>query len=349
MTLTADSRVVVVGAGLGGWRLAEALRREGFAGVITLVGDEPDPPYDRPPLSKQVLRGDRALDHVDLATPAKVAEVGVELRLGRRAVGLDVDARAATLEGGDRVAGDVLVVATGARARTLDFPGAGVPLTLRSRADAERLVAAAERLEPGSPVVVIGGGFVGAEVATSLHARGLAPVVLEALDHPLVSVLGPTVAEWLAPAPERAGVELRAGVGVDDVAGGPGDFRVALADGSELAAPLAVLAVGALPNVEWLEGTGVRLERGVVVDARLEAAPGVHALGDVARFPYPGPEGDELVRVEHWQNAADHAVHLARVLAVGDTLAPVTPYFWSDQYGVKIQLLGHPHPDDEVT
>lgn len=349
MTLAPDARVVVVGAGLAGWRLAESLRREGFAGPVTIVGDEPDPPYDRPPLTKQVLRGDWALERADLATAERVAAAGVDLRLGEAAASLDAGARRVTLASGEALDADALVVATGSRARALDFPSAGAPATLRRRADAAALVAVAQGLEPGAPVVVIGGGFVGAEVATSLHARGLAPVVLEALAHPLLGVLGPDVARWLAPLPERAGVELRAGAGVADVAGGPGGYRVSLSDGSVLGAPLVVLAVGAAPNVEWLEGSGLEVDRGVVVDEGFAGAPGVYAIGDVARFPLRGPAGVELVRVEHWQNAADQAAHLARRLVGGEPLAPATPYFWSDQYGAKVQLLGHPDPDDLAT
>lgn len=349
MSLDPGARVVVVGAGLAGWRLTEALRREGFTGPVALLGEEPDPPYDRPPLTKQVLRGDWGLERADLATPERVAAAGVELRLGERAVALDAAARTVTLAGGEVVAGDALVVATGSRARTVAFGGAGAPLTLRTRGDAAALIERAESLEASARVVVVGGGFVGAEVATSLRARGLAPVVVEALEHPLASVLGPAAARWLAPLPERAGVELRAGVGVADVAGAPGGYRVDLGDGDTLDAPLAVLAVGALPNVEWLEGSGLALERGVVVDEGLEAAPGVYAIGDVARFPLPTPTGVEAVRVEHWENAAGHANRLARRLCGGEPLPAATPYFWSDQYGEKIQLLGHPHPDDEAT
>jgi NADPH-dependent 2,4-dienoyl-CoA reductase/sulfur reductase-like enzyme len=284
-------RILIVGAGLGGWRLAEGLRREGFAGEVTLLGAEGRPPYDRPPLSKQVP----AITCFESPTAAT----------------------------------DVL--------RTMD--------------DAERLVAAVGDLRPGSPVVVIGGGFIGAEVATSLKSRGLEPIVLEAAERPLLGALGARASGWLERLAGDFGVELRANQSVRDVIGERGDLRVELADGDVVAAPIVVEAVGAQIRTEWLEGSGLELNDGVVVDEHLRAADGIRALGDVARFRWRHGPFDEVLRVEHWQGAIDHAAYLATAIASGEDAAASlieVPYFWSDQYGKKIQVLGHPAPSDDV-
>ncbi|MGC2486033.1 MAG: NAD(P)/FAD-dependent oxidoreductase, partial [Acidimicrobiales bacterium] len=181
-----DDHVVVVGAGLAGWRLAEILRQLGYRGAVTIVGDESHAPYDRPPLSKQVLSGKWDLDRATLATAVKLEAADVDLRLGRRAVRLEADARRVELDDGSVLAGSHVVVATGTRARALSFEGSGVLPTLRTVDDVTRLNETIARLDASAAVAVIGGGFVGAEVATSLAARGLRPVVLEAAERPLV-------------------------------------------------------------------------------------------------------------------------------------------------------------------
>ncbi|MGH9020884.1 MAG: FAD-dependent oxidoreductase, partial [Acidimicrobiales bacterium] len=232
----------------------------------------------------------------------------------------------------------------GSRARRLG----SATTVLRTRADALALIGSIEALDRGSRVVVVGGGFVGAEVATSLVARGLAPVVLETLARPLITVLGGEVSAWLAPLGERAGVDVRSDQRVLGATVNGGSVRVDVGPGGELVAPIALAAVGAAPNVEWLEGSGLDLDRGVVVDEALMASECVAAIGDVARASWRGPLGVEQVRVEHWQSATDHALALARRWTGGAPVAAV-PYFWSDQYGHKIQVLGHPHADDDVT
>ncbi|MFI5036313.1 MAG: NAD(P)/FAD-dependent oxidoreductase [Acidimicrobiales bacterium] len=348
-TLTSDDHVVVVGAGLAGWRLCEALRHEGYDGAITLIGAEADPPYDRPPLSKQVLAGKWSPDQTTLATPERLAAAAATTHFGVAATGLDVEGAAVTLADGRVVAGTRVVVATGARARVLPFRAADRTRTLRSRADAVALIGAVEHLAPGTPVVVVGGGFVGAEVATSLKARGLAPLVLEAAARPLVTVLGEEVSHWLAGLAASAGVELRNHQQVRDVVEDGDALRVDLAGGA-VAAPVVVVAVGAAPNVDWLVESGIALDGGVVVDENFRAAPRVAAIGDVARFDWLNVAGTEAIRLEHWQNANDHARVLARAWVSGASPAGLTvPYFWSDQYGAKIQLLGHPHVTDDVT
>jgi NADPH-dependent 2,4-dienoyl-CoA reductase/sulfur reductase-like enzyme len=343
-----DDHVVVVGAGLAGWRLCEYLRRDGFDGALTLIGEESEPPYERPPLSKQVLAGAWEVERTGLADETRVAELGVTYRRGVAATALDADAARVTLADGGEVAGSHVVVATGTRARRLPFSADARLHALRTRADSRALAGDLARLSPGETVVVVGGGFIGAEVATALAKRGLRPLVLEAGERPLHGPLGPVVSLWLADLAERDGVELRNSQHVHDVVERGDGFAVIL-DDEEVEAPVVVVGAGALPNVEWLEGSGLAVDNGVVVDEDLRAAERVYAVGDVARFAWRSPTGVESVRVEHWQVANDHAAALARHLTGGTPHPPMIPYFWSDQYGKKIQMIGHPHPSDDVT
>jgi 3-phenylpropionate/trans-cinnamate dioxygenase ferredoxin reductase component len=342
--------VVVVGAGLAGWRLCETLRTEGFTGELTLIGAEPHLPYDRPPLSKQVLSGKWPAERASLATEAQVTSAATTVRLGTPVIALDPERGALALGDGSEIVGTVVVVATGTRARELPFSASARLHTLRTVDDAERILASAQALAPGTTVAVIGGGFIGAEVATSLHALGLAPVVLEALALPLVSVLGDAVASWLAPLPERADVELRTRQSIADVTEDGDGFSVRFKDGTALVAGLVVVGVGVVPNTEWLQASGLEVRNGVVVNDTLWATDRVAAIGDVARFTWRHGPFTEEVRIEHWQCAADHAVVLGTALVSGsDSPIELVPYFWSDQYGKKIQMLGHPAPTDDVT
>ena len=344
-----SDQVIVVGAGLSGWRLIEGLRREGFAGPVTLVGAEHHLPYDRPPLSKQVLTAKWPLERTSLATPERVSELDVRTRLGDAAVSLDLAGRAVTLASGERIDATHVVIATGVRARRLPFTADAAIHVLRTIDD---LTAVLGELDAGlgdAPAVIIGGGFVGAEAATSLRARGQSVIVLEALERPLLGVVGPVVSAWLEPLAADAGVELRSGQTVLDVAGARGDLLVTLGDGDAIRASIVIVAVGAEPNTSWLGDAGLDVTNGVLCDEYLQSAPGIYAMGDVARFRWVHEPFDEVVRIEHWQVANDHASALAGLLA-GTTSAPVSvvPYFWSDQYGKKIQSLGHPAPNDEV-
>ncbi|HET8990113.1 MAG TPA: FAD-dependent oxidoreductase [Acidimicrobiales bacterium] len=344
--LAPDDHVVVVGAGLAGWRLCEGLRAHGFAGRVTLVGAEPHLPYDRPPLSKQVLAGRWDLDKVALAHEGRAREIGVELTLGVPAVGLDAASGEVDLADGTRLHPTRVALAVGVGARAFATPSSGPLTTLRTLDDAVALRDRVAALEAGETVVVVGGGFLGAEVATSLAARGLVPVVLEAAARPLIGPLGEVVAGWLAGLAAAASIELRTGVVVRDVVAGSTTWRVELEDGA-LEGRAVVAAVGSRLDLGWLEGSGVELDDGIVVDVGLRAAPRVAALGDAARVVEV--TGERGVRREHWQVAADHAETLARAWAgVDPSPVPATPYFWSDQYGKKIQLLGRPRPDDEV-
>ena len=338
--------IVIAGASLAGARAAETLREEGFGGSIRIVGEEDRPPYDRPPLSKQVLAGEWDADRATIPVP--VDDLDVEWLLGRRASSLDVADRRIGLDGGDALDFDGLVIATGARPRRL--PGteglAGVHVvrtlddSLGLRAD---LDAAPDR------VVVIGAGFIGAEVAATCRGLGLAVTMIEAMPVPLVRALGEEMGAACAEIHRDHGVDLRLGVGVAGLRGDQRVEAVELADGTVVPADVVVVGIGVVPNTEWLEGSGLTIADGVVCDETCLAAPGIVAAGDVARWPNPRFGVD--MRVEHWDNALDQGAAAARRLLAGDEggvpYAPV-PWFWSDQYDRKIQLAGRPAPDDEV-
>ena len=340
MTLTSNDHVVVVGAGLAGWRFIESLRRDGYEGKIALIGDEPYAPYDRPPLSKQVLSGKWEIDKTVLASDEALESANITSIFGVSATSLDVISHTVTLENGETVSGTHIVIATGTRARRISFSDESLVHTIRNRKDIEGLNALLATVPEGATVAVIGGGFIGAEAATALKARGLTPVVLEALQRPLIGALGDQASQWLLALATNAEVELRTSQVIRDVI----DGSVVFADGSSLEVAAVVLGVGAEVNTEWLQSSGLVLDGGVVVDEHLLATPTIGALGDVAKFPFKG----ELTRIEHWQVATDHAAALSLHWAKGEKAPDMVPYFWSDQYGKKIQMLGHPHPSDDV-
>ena len=275
--LDASDHVVIVGAGLAGWRLVESLRRHGYAGAITLIGAEDYAPYDRPPLSKQILAGKWDAQHSTLATPELVATNDVTLRLGVSATGLDVATTTVHLADGSTVRGSFVVVATGSRARRLPFSAGAELHTVRDRDDVIRLLSDLERLAAGDVVAVIGGGFVGAEVATQVKGRGFRPVVLEAGRRPLHAVVGDDVSQWLEPLASLQQIELRNSLTINDVARDGEEFEVMIADAAPLRARVVVVAAGALPNVEWLATSGLEIDNGVVVNDLMLAGERVAA------------------------------------------------------------------------
>lgn len=347
MTNTSIQRLVVVGASLAGLRAVEAARKAGFAGEIVLIGAEPHLPYDRPPLSKEYQ--DATADQVDPEPPTfrssdDFGELGVELLLGQRATGLDTDRR--VIRVGDRdVPYDALVIATGSRPRLL--PGtehlAGVH-ALRSLDDARQVRAALER---GVRTVVIGAGFIGSEIASSARKRGLDVTIVEALPTPLVRAVGPEMGAAIGSLHERHGTRLLCGLGVAGVKGAGHVERVVLDDGTQLPADLVIVGIGVTPDVDWLEGSGLELDNGIVCDDSLwTGIPGVYAAGDVANWPNAAV--GERQRMENWTAAAEQGAAAARN-AVNPTEAKpysTVPYYWSDWYDLRIQFVGSPHADE---
>jgi 3-phenylpropionate/trans-cinnamate dioxygenase ferredoxin reductase subunit len=329
--------VTIVGAGLAGVRIAEQLRQRGYGGAITLIGAEADPPYDRPPLSKHVLRGER---EPVLLRPS-YDDLDVDLRLATVVESLDPAARSLRSGDGSTSHFDTLVIATGAHARTLPDPH-GRTHVLRTLRDAARLREAAT---PGRRAVVVGGGFIGCEVAASLRLMGLDVTIVELASAPLAPVLGDEVAARVVALHETEGVRVRAGVGVQAVT----DDGVELADGTTLPADVVVVGLGVVPTVDWLRDSGIALGDGVVCNEHGRTSlSDVFALGDVAAWH--DPRTGRPHRFEHWTSAVDQAAVVAATLLgePPDSALPV-PYFWSDQYKVKIQSLGVPTPTATTT
>jgi NADPH-dependent 2,4-dienoyl-CoA reductase/sulfur reductase-like enzyme len=310
-----------------------------------VVGDEPHRPYDRPPLSKEILSGKWEAARTALAGGEQ--DHGARWRLGRRAVRLHAAERTVELDTGERVGFDGLLIATGARPRRLPgtpaLPGIHV---LRTLDDA---LAIRTDLEGGPRVCVVGAGFIGAEVAASCRARGLDVTLLEALPVPLGRVLGERTGAFCAALHRDHGVDLRCGVGVAGFAGASRVEEVRLSDGTRIPADLVVIGIGVEPNTGWLAGSGLDLSDGVACDATCATKlPGVFAAGDVARWH--NPAYGQSMRVEHWTNAVEQGIAAAENLLAGAGARPFAsvPFFWSDQYDVKIQMAGRPAPDDEV-
>ena len=342
----APRAITIVGASLAGLNAAEALRREGFDGPVTLIGAESHLPYDRPPLSKQVLAGEWEPERAALTDSEELAEDDIEVRLGVRATALDMAARELSLDTGETAAFDGLVIATGARCRTMGgVEGLDGVHVLRSLDDCLALRSDFEAMPPR--VVVVGAGFIGAEVAATARGRGLEVTLVEALPTPLSRVLGDEMGQVCAEVHRDHGVDLRTGVGVSGISGGDRVERVTLSDGSAVDADVVVVGIGVIPNTEWLAGSGLQVDDGVICDAACLAAERVTAAGDVARWP--NELFGETMRVEHWDNAAQQGSHAGRRL-LDEGTGPFTPvpWFWSDQYDRKIQLAGRVRGDDEV-
>lgn len=340
-----DARIVVVGASLAGLRASQALRREGFAGRLALVGDEGVPPYDRPPLSKEVLAGTYSSDNCRLADLRQLEELRIEPLLGTPATALDLQRKVVELSDGTALTYDGLIIATGARARMLPglAPLVGVH-ALRTIRDAEAIRAGLG----GSPrVVIVGGGFIGCEVAAAVRGLGLAVTLVHRGPHLMDNAIGALAGAYLLDLHRSFGVEVHCGLDVVAVAGRERVEEVVLSDGRRLPADLVVVGVGAQPNDEWLAGSGLTVAGGVVADRYCMAAPGVAVAGDVARWAHPW-FGD-TVRVEHWGNADEQGAAAAVNLLRPDrptAFGPV-PYVWSHQHGSALHMFGHRAPGGE--
>ncbi|CQD11073.1 ferredoxin reductase [Mycobacterium europaeum] len=342
--MTASKGIVIVGGGLAATRTAEQLRRSGYAGRVTIVSDEVHLPYDRPPLSKEVLR--KEVDDVALKPRAWYDENDITLRLGAAATGLDTAAQTVTLADGSVIGYDELVIATGLVPRRIptlpDLEGIRVLRTFDESLALREHASAAQR------AVVIGAGFIGCEVAASLRSLGVDVVLVEPQPTPLAAVLGERIGELVARLHREEGVDVRLGVGVADVRGDGRVDTVVLSDGTELAADLVVIGIGSHPATGWLEGSGVDVDNGVLCDqAGRTSVPNVWALGDVASWR---DATGHQARVEHWSNVADQTRVVVPAMLGQDvsSAAVVVPYFWSDQYDVKIQCLGEPEATDTV-
>jgi 3-phenylpropionate/trans-cinnamate dioxygenase ferredoxin reductase subunit len=368
--------IVIVGASLAGLRAAQAIRRVGHEGPVVVVGEEERPPYTRPPLSKELLAGEQEAEHCALPSD----KLDVEWRLGTRATGLDLARREVVLDGdarprgdegrrreagrigGERLAYDRLLIATGARPRR--WPGSPAsPQGARHRfareldgvvmlRDLDDALALRAAFEQRPRLAVVGAGFIGCEVAATARKRGLDVTLIDIADHPMTA-LGPAVGDRCAELHRARGVELRLGAGVEGFEGAERLEAVRLADGTRVDADLAVVALGAIPCTDWLADSGLELQPGVVCDATLAArdADDVFCAGDVAAWPHPMADG-ALIRIEHWTNAAEQGAAAARnLLAPPAERTPyaAVPYFWSDQYDVKIQSVGLPARAKRVT
>jgi NADPH-dependent 2,4-dienoyl-CoA reductase/sulfur reductase-like enzyme len=338
-------RVVVVGASLAGLRACETLRTEGYRGTITLIGDEPHLPYDRPPLSKKLLAGEWEPDRIVLRKPDAIDELDLDLRLGQRAAGLDLHARAVELADGTSVPFDAVVLATGSRTRRL--PGQEAVPDVRELRTLDDSLALRALIAGGTArVLVIGAGFIGLEVAATAHSLGCPVTVLEAAEAPLIRGLGAEMGR--ATTSIHEGIEIRCGVMVEELRAD----GVRLAGGETVPADVIVVGIGVTPATDWLATSGLELRDGVVCDATLRAGPpGVYAAGDLARWPNE-LFGEEM-RVEHWTNAAEQGAAAARNLLIavaGGTPHPYAPvpFFWSDQAPHRIQFLGHGGADDDA-
>lgn len=341
------SGIVVVGAGIAGASAVDTLRREGYDGRITLIGAESELPYERPPLSKEYLLGTMPEERLFPRTAEYYRQLDVELRLGASATALDTSAREIVLGGRERIPFEKLLIATGSAEVRLRIPGADLPGVryLRTLADARALRAAmSEAGAAHERVVVVGGGFIGAEAAAACRALGLDVTLLEILPAPMARALGEELGSVFAAVHRRHGVDLRLNKGAAAFRGNGHVEEVVTTSGVHIPCALALVGVGVRPEIGWLEGSGVALGDGVLVDEHCETSvPGVYAAGDVACWPYhaAGTASAERVRLEHWDNALRQSEAAARNLLGKDTPFAPVPYFWSDQYDLKLQYVGH--------
>ncbi len=343
----APQNIVLIGGGVAAISAIETLRTEGYDGALHLVSDEAELPYDRPPLSKAYLSGEAALPTILLHDAAWYDSQRVTLSLGQAVASIDVAGQALQLQGGGRLAFDRLLIATGARARTLpaSVVAADVPQhVVRTRADADGL---RHTVRPGARAVLVGGGVIGMEVAATLVQQGCEVTVLEAGDRVMARFFPPKLSALLAAVHAGEGVKIRTGVGIMAITQRGAVSFISLADGSTLEAEVLVVGVGATPNSELAEAAGLRLRlQGIEVDdAAMTSAPNLYAAGDVATFRLPG---HDWARWENWTHARLQAAHAARHMLGKGLAYTELPWVWSDQYDMNLQVLGSPVSDDPV-
>jgi 3-phenylpropionate/trans-cinnamate dioxygenase ferredoxin reductase subunit len=342
----ADPGIVIVGAGLAGVRSALALREAGYGGALTLLGEERHAPYDRPPLSKAVLSKQQSIAQCTLATPEELQARAIDFRPGTCVLAIDRARAQVVLVDGQALPYERLLLATGAEPRRLQVPGADRPFVhaLRTADDAERL---AQALEPGRRVVLVGGGFIGLEVAASATAAGCEVAVVEALDRLLARLVPPDIAARIEARHREAGVRFHFGASVEAIEGDDEAVHVVLRSGDRIACDLVVVGIGAVPRTDLAREAGLEVDDGIVVDACLcTSDPRIFAAGDVCRFS--DPLLGRPVRLECWKNAEDQAATVARNLLGERVPHAVVPWFWSDQYELSVQIAGLPQPGHRV-
>jgi len=342
-----DSRhILILGAGHAGGVAAATLRQAGFAGRITLIGSDTHPPYERPPLSKEVLAGAAPVEKTYLRPLAFYAESGISLRLGETAVMIDRKAQRVTLASVETVPYDALLLTLGARARRLPVPGGDHKRVFYLRDIADSL-ALREHLQPGKRLAVIGAGFIGLEAAAVARKRGVAVTVLEVQREPIQRVAAPEIGRFLANLHRGNGVDLRTGVGAVAIEESGGELRLALSTGESLAADSALIGIGAQPNIELAHASGLAVEDGVLVDEFGRTNdPNIYAAGDVTR--HWNPLLKRKIRLESWQNAQNQAIAVAKAMVGGNEPFAEIPWFWTDQYDVNLQMAGAPESWDSL-
>ena len=335
-------RTVIVGAGIAGVSAAAAMRRSGYEGDIDLLGEEPELPYRRPPVSKEIVRGEKTPDEIRIKKPEWYEQQSITLRTGVTVASVDTDAHVVRLADGEDVAYDQLLLATGGRARS-PWTASGIR-TLRSLADAPRLQS---ELTPGGHLIVVGAGLIGSEIAASARTLGCEVTLLETAALPLPRLLPPALGELYVELHKSEGTDLHTGVTVASIEDDGGETVVRAADGRTWSAPVVVVAVGMEPNVELAEAAGLEVANGIVVDAfGRTSAPDVFAAGDVANQPNGVLGGRH--RVEHWQGAQNHGTAIGKVMAGGEEPFVEVPWAWSDQYGHNLQVTGWPEASHEL-
>ena len=335
--MTTPRSIVIVGGGLAGAKAAEALRDEGYDGRLVLLGEEHRRPYERPPLSKDYLRGEAELASAYVHEPGWYDAQSVELRTGTVVTAIDRAAHEVELDGGERIGWDRLLIATGAEPRRLPLPGADLDgvLYLRSVEDSDRLKAV---IAAGGRLVVVGAGWIGSETAASARQGGMEVTVLERLAVPLETVLGPTLGALYGDIHRDHGVELLTGVEVEALEGDGRVERVRLGDGRTIDCAAVLVGVGVAPRTGLAEAAGLEVDNGILVDGMLRAAPDVFAAGDVANILHPFY--GRRVRVEHWANALNQGPAAARNMLGREEPYDRLPYFFSDQYDVGMEYSG---------
>lgn len=341
-----DRHIVIVGAGHAGGSAAGALRAAGYPGHVTLIGAERHPPYERPPLSKELLAGTIPVEKTYLHPLGWYADHNIELRLGADAIGIDRQAQRVRLKDGTTVPYDALLLTMGARPRLLGFPS-GTGSRVFYLRDIDDTLSLREKLVPDIRLAVIGAGFIGLEVAATAKKRGAAVTVLELAQHVLARVTPPDIATYVADLHRRNGVELRTGVGVAAIEHHHAGLTVVTAEGERIEADYAAIGIGVQPNTELAQEAGLVVEDGVKVDEFGRSSDEkIFAAGDLTR--HLNPLTGRYIRLEAWQNAQNQAIAVAKVMAGGTAPFAEVPWFWTDQFDMNLQMAGAPDHWDRL-